>query len=90
MGTNRYTGQLRGPFLKNEELFLKIQQDATIQIDYIKQIGVQANTSTIVYINGQPYEIGTTGVYEMGNTKITSIYFKSGADNNTIIDYIIE
>ena len=35
------------------------------------------------------YEIGKTGMYEVGNTKITSLQFLEDKDNNTIIDYTV-
>lgn len=90
MGENRYIGQLKGPFLSKEELFDKIKQDAAIEVKYVKQIGIQAEVSTMFYINKELYEIGKTGIYEIGNTEITSIYFENDVNENTIIDYIIE
>ena len=39
---------------------------------------------------GKEYEIGKTGIYEIGNTEITSIYFAQDTDENSIIDYTIQ
>ena len=89
MGDNGYSGQLLGPFTANEELMDLIQQDAIGEIDYVKHLGIQVETPTIVRINNSDVEIGKTGIYEIGNTKVTSIYFIEDTDNNTIIDYTI-
>ena len=90
MGENRYMGQLKGPFKANQELFELIKADAAIDIKYVKHLGIQTYVSAIVIINNKEYEIGKTGIYEIGNTDITSIMFKADTDDNTLIDYTIE
>ena len=90
MGENRYMGQLKGPFKANQELFELMKSDAAIDIKYVKQLGIQTDVSAIVIINNKEYEIGKTGIYEIGNTDITSIMFKADTDDNTLIDYTIE
>ena len=35
-------------------------------------------------------EIGKTGMYEVRNTEITSIKFKTNVDENTLVDYVIK
>ena len=90
MGENRYMGQLKGPFKANQELFELIKSDAAIDIKYVKHLGIQTDVSAIVIINNKEYEIGKTGIYEIGNTDITSIMFKADTDDNTLIDYTIE
>lgn len=89
MGTNRYTGQLVGPFIAYEELYDKISAAAAQPIAYVSHIGVQTDVKNYIYINNKEYEIGKTGIYEIGNTEITSIYFAQDTDNNSIIDYTI-
>lgn len=97
MGTNGCTGQLIGPFNAKQELFDLIKNNSIEDFSYISHIGIQMynHTSpipgegTMVYINKDAYEIGKTGIYEIGNTKITSIYFSDDVDENTIIDYVI-
>ena len=89
MGENRYMGQLKGPFKANQELFELIKADAAIDIKYVKHLGIQTDVSAIVIINNKEYEIGKTGIYEIGNTDITSIMFKADTDDNTLIDYTI-
>ena len=89
MGVNGYTGQLVGPFNANEELYDKISAAAAQPIAYINHIGVQTDVKNYIYINNKEYEIGKTGIYEIGNTEITSIYFAQDTDDNSIIDYTI-
>lgn len=103
MGTNRYTGQLKGPFKKNEELFDKVKEQAETlnagQEWRIYHLGIQATPGTLVAIggmNGETFEskeieIGRTRIYEAGSneTKVTSIKFIEDADADTIIDYQI-
>lgn len=89
MGENGYTSQLLGPFKANQELIDLIQQDAIKEIKYVKHLGIQANENTFLYINGEKVEIGKTRVYEIGNTKIKSVYFINDTDDNAIIDYTV-
>lgn len=89
MGANGYTGQLVGPFIAYEELYDKISAAAAQPIAYISHIGVQTDVKNYIYINNKEYEIGKTGIYEIGNTEITSIYFAQDTDDNSIIDYTI-
>lgn len=90
MNTNGYTGQLLGPFTANEELYDLIVAAAAYPIDYVNHIGIQTDVRNCVFINGKEYEIGKTGIYEIGNTEITSIYFAQDTDENSIIDYTIK
>ena len=89
MGDNGYSGQLLGPFIANQELIELIQQDAIGQIEYVKHLGIQADVRTYVSINNEIVEIGKTGIYEIGNTEITSLYFLEDTDDNAIVDYTI-
>ena len=90
MNNNGYTGQLIGPFNANEELYDKIVAAAAQPIDCVSHIGIQTDVRNYIYINNKEYEIGKTGIYEIGNTEITSIYFSQNVDENTIIDYTIK
>lgn len=91
MNSNGYTGQIKGPFIANRELFDLILEQSISSVDYIAHLGVQATPGTIVTINGKDIEISRMKIYEAGSdeTKITSIIFKNGADEDTIIDYHI-
>ena len=89
MNINGYTSQLIGPFEENEELFEKINDNAIEEVAYVNHLGIQTDVSNYIYINGEKYEIGKTGIYEIGNAKVTSLYFAQNVDNNTIIDYTV-
>ena len=90
MGVNGCVGQLIGPFLANEELYDLIVDGAAQPVDYVSHLGIQTDVRNYVYINDKEYEIGKTGIYEIGNTEIKSIFFAQDVDENTIIDFKIE
>ena len=90
MENNVHQGQLRGPFTAEQELFTLIKEAAAVPFTYITHIGVQTDVRNIIIVNGKEYEIGKTGIYEIGNTEITSLKFKEDVDINTIVDYTIE
>ena len=90
MGNNVHQGQLRGPFTAEQELFTLIKEAAAVPFTYITHIGVQTDIRNIIIVNGKEYEISKTGIYEIGNTEITSLKFKEDVDINTIVDYTIE
>lgn len=91
MNTNYHMGQLIGPFKAKEELYDKIIANANVSnVLYIKHLGIQAEVGTFVYINKELFEIGKTGIYEITNCEVNSIYFENDTDKNYIIDYIIK
>ena len=87
---NGYMGQLKGPFQADEELFTKIQNTSSEKIAAVQHLGIQTVTENLVMIeiNGKEIEIGKTGMYEVRNTEITSIKFKTNVDENTLVDYV--
>ena len=89
---NGYMGQLKGPFHADEELFTKIQNTSSEKIAAVQHLGIQTVTEDLVMIeiNGKEIEIGKTGMYEVRNTEITSIKFKTNVDENTLVDYVIK
>ena len=89
---NSYMGQLKGPFQADEELFTKIQNASSEKIAAVQHLGIQTVTGDLVMIeiNGKEIEIGKTGMYEVRNTEITSIKFKTNVDENTLVDYVIK
>ena len=89
---NSYMGQLKGPFQADEELFTRIQNASSEKIAAVQHLGIQTVTEDIVMIeiNGKEIEIGKTGIYEVRNTEITSIKFKTDVDENTLVDYVIK
>jgi hypothetical protein len=86
---NGYMGQLKGPFKADEELFDKIVKNSVEEIAAVGHLGVQAEVSTFIIINGEEIEIGKTGMYEVRDTEITSVKFKTDVDENTLVDYVI-
>lgn len=86
---NGYMGQIKGPFSAGEELFNKIKSNCVANMKSIAHLGIQTEVSKFVYINDEEIEIGKTGIYEVRDTDITSIKFKTDVDENTIIDYVI-
>ena len=89
---NGYMGQLKGPFQPDEELFINIQNTSSEKIAAVQHLGIQTVTGDLVMIeiNGKEIEIGKTGIYEVRNTEITSIKFKTDVDENTLVDYVIK
>lgn len=96
---NVYQGQLQGPFRANQELMKLIEEQCVTAPKYVKHLGIQTKVTEIttspsnliqLTICGKEttIEVGTTHVYEIGNTRVTSIKFLENKDNNTIIDYI--
>lgn len=62
----------------------------TLQLNSLKQLGVQGPTNLLMCINGEEIRIGRTGIYEINNgIKITSLGFVVEPDDkkNFIIDY---
>lgn len=99
-GTNLYQGQIHGPFQANQEIFTLISKQCAASPKYILHLGIQTRPDNIIINPGalikitnneqtMTYEIDKTGMYEVGNTKITSLQFLEDKDNNTIIDYTV-
>ena len=63
---------------------------STYGLTELIRIGIQGPTGLMMSINGEQIKVGKTGIYEIGNTKITSLYFLQDVDNNTLIDYTLE
>lgn len=90
---NGHVGQVRGPFASNKDL---LDDDGAIGVftpekerPVLYKLGIQTERGTIVNINGNNIEIGSTGVYELDQViQITSVSFPNGASSNTIIDFI--
>lgn len=99
--TNIYQGQVQGPFEAYQDVMDIIrEQCVSTEPFYIRHLGIQTETHNVLIhpetlvelvINGkiQTIEIGKSGVYEIGNTCVTSIKFLNNRDNNTIIDYVL-
>lgn len=93
MGYNNYQGQILGPFSSGEEIVTKIRNDSALQNIYVWHLGITAEEGSQFRLNGQNgflIQVGYTGMYEIGNTQITSIVPQQSLDANTIIDYVIQ
>jgi len=102
-GTNIYQGQVFGPFYANQELMDLIANECVSVPKYVKHLGIQTEPhNALIYSDNskilidmiicgkkQSIEIGKTGVYEIGNTEVTSIKFLEDRDNNTVIDFTV-
>lgn len=82
-------GQLTGPFKANEELYGKIRAAAPSEIKMIKHLGVQGKVGSTFVIDNTEFEIGNTGIFEIEQILVNSLYFKQD-NNQAIIDYIIQ
>ena len=89
--SNAYTGQIKGPFSKNTELFDLILQQSIPDAKYITHLGIQSTVGTVVIIDDKEIEIGIKKIYEIDSdeNRIKSIKFKDDVDDSTIIDYQI-
>lgn len=99
-GNNIYQGQIQGPFKAGQSLMNLIKEQSAFTPKYLSHIGIQTPTENVVKhpdslvelnISGGSYtiEIGKTGIYEIGNTRVYDIKFLDNKDNNTIVDYTI-
>ena len=87
---NRYQSQLKGPFNADEEIMDLVRAAAAVDVECIWHLGVQTDVRALIRVNGHEVEIGKTGIYEIGNTEVTSLQFVQDVDENTIIDYVIK
>lgn len=98
MGVNGYQGQIcaadqpNGYFAANEEILNLIQNLASVQVDYLERIGIEAPPGTEIKINNQEhlFQIGKTGFYEVDDVIIQSLKFPINSPKNVIIDFIIK
>lgn len=80
--------QIHGPFSKNEELINIIKKDYP-DFKFIQKIGIQSISTNICCINGQNFEIGKTGILELNEVSITSLYFKQDELATTLVDCLL-
>ena len=89
MGYNVYQSQIMGPFSANTNLLIKIREDCQDSSANIWHLGIQTDIGNKFKINEKNVQIGKTGIYEIGNTKITQFSCLQDLNANTIIDYVI-
>ena len=97
---NGFFGNLQGPFLANEELFTKIQEQCSGQINYLSKLGIhyagdfdldlegkRQNRQIFVRINNISFQLGKTRMLELEDVQITSIQFQQDMNQMCYIDY---
>ena len=89
MGYNIYQSQIRGPFNNGTDLFNEIKNDCQSSSISIWHLGIQTDTGNEFKINDKKVMIGKTGIYEIGNTKITQFSCLQNLTADTIIDYVV-
>ncbi len=95
---NIYQSQIQGPFSARQNIvdLIKLQIPSEFQSSFkITHIGITTDVGAIVELDDNPSakdlrEVGKTGMYEIGNTRVRTIRFQEDKDNNTIIDYVVE
>lgn len=97
--TNGFFGQIQGPFLKNEEVFTKIQSECLNPINYISKIGIhfvgnsdldlegKRQGKYFVKINDIQFQLGKTRMLELEDVEVTSIKFSQDVSDKIYIDY---
>lgn len=81
-------GQLSNMIFKNRQNIINLIEQKGYHNFYISHLGIQAEPKTTFIFNGNQIEVGITGIYEITNTHINSLYFLKD-ESNVIIDYII-
>lgn len=89
MGYNVYQGQIIGPFSAETNLLTKIRENCADSSATVWHLGIQSDMGNVFKINDKNVQIGKTGIYEIGNTKITQFSCNQALRTNTIIDYVI-
>lgn len=99
---NLYQDQVIGPFSAGEDIMAKIKAQASTEGGfstdcYVWHLGIKSDTNTIFNIKlndsttaAIPIKIGSTGIYEIGNTKVVSIIPQQNVDDETIIDFVLQ
>ena len=76
--------QLSGPFSAYRNVLENLESHN------FKHIGIQSETSHLVRVNGEEYEIGKTGMLEFSDVIIDSLAFLQQESELTIIDAILK
>lgn len=88
---NKFFGQIKGPFLANQDLIAEIATETGGTVNYLRALGIQGQYGDIININEAACEIGPTGILDYGNDlNVTSLSFAQDVDENTVIDFIYE
>lgn len=82
--------QIQSPIKANQDLIKYIKTNYDSNFKYIKKIGIQTKMNHFISINNQRFKIGKTGILELDNVRITSLFFLQDEQFSTLIDCIIE
>ena len=93
MKLNGRLGQVLGPFPAGEDLIAEggaiSEFTPEVTRPNLYKLGIQTTPGTIIKINNLNIKIGGTGMYELDEVvNVTSLIFPSGADENTIVDFV--
>lgn len=81
--------QVSGPFRNGEEVIDKIKKDYG-DFRNVTHIGIQTETGHGIYLNGQFFEIGKTGILQFNEIQIGSIYFAQDENASTLVDCVLD
>ena len=97
---NGFFGNLQGPFLANQELFTKIQEECVNQINYLSKLGIhyvgdfdldlegqRQGFQIFIKINGISFQLGKTRMLELEDVQIISLQFEQDMPEWCYIDY---
>lgn len=97
---NGFFGNLQGPFLANQELFTKIQEECSNQIKYLSKLGIhyvgdfdldlegqRQGFQIFIKINDISFQLGKTRMLELEDVQITSLKFEQDMPEWCYIDY---
>ena len=97
---NGFFGNLQGPFLANQELFTKIQEECSNQINYLSKLGIhyvgdydldlegqRQGFQIFIKINNTRFQLGKTRILELEDVQITSLQYEQDMPEWCYIDY---
>ena len=98
---NGFFGNLQGPFLANQELFTKIEEEECVnQINYLSKLGIhyvgdfdldlegqRQGFQIFIKINNISFQLGKTRMLELEDVQITSLQFEQDMPEWCYIDY---
>ena len=97
---NGFFGNLQGPFLANQELFTKIEEECVNQINYLSKLGIhyvgdfdldlegqRQGFQIFIRINNISFQLGKTRMLELEDVQITSLQFEQDMPEWCYIDY---
>lgn len=78
--------EIRGPFLANEQIYIKDHNGANA---IAFKIAIISKPGNCVFINNKEVQIANTGLFELRDTEVSKIAFKQDESEKTTITYMI-